>query len=151
MSQIPETSTAHGRIYERVRTLVQTPHDLVALYPNSPPIDKNGAFGAGVRIPDPEEGEAYLEIVMEPGRGFQAELGAGGRHRNPGDVVVTVLTPLGRGTKRALDIVESVKGAFRSTQVDDLVYTEASDLPGSRSEDGAWWRTPVSIAFHYDD
>ncbi len=144
----PQTRAKTKLIAERVLSLVQSPLDLVAQYDNGPFVDKDQII-----VSEPKQGEfpVWMAVSIDPSLSFHAEMGGDGRHRTPGTIAIQLFSGLNKGTADAENIVDSIISAFRSTTSDGIIYGTPTRLRGGRSDDEAWWVTPVVIPFSYDD
>jgi hypothetical protein len=126
--------------YSTIRTYLE------AQWSTTPLAWDNEAF----RQPDPAEPAPYVLVQITGGQYEQMTIGAETRTANrwqeEGELLLSVIVPMGTSSLLARQIADALFALFRGLQLDDIEFRDASIGLGVAAEDrGQWWLLPLRI------
>ncbi len=101
---------------------------------------------------EPSNDDLWLIVEIVGGAGGPIELGQKAWWEFTGAINIYVNAPIGSGSAAALTLSKQVLNVFRGLPERAVVYLSGEIGAGEPgTDDGRWWRLPVSIEFRYQD
>jgi hypothetical protein len=102
------------------------------------------------RQPNPANPAAFVLVQITGGLYEQMTIGAETRAANrwqeEGELLLSVMVPMGTGSLAARQIADGLFALFQGLQLDDIEFRDASIGLGVVAEDrGTWWVLPLRI------
>ena len=97
-------------------------------------------------------GTSFVHLNVFGGRSFQASMGdvSNRLFRDPGQIEITIFTPIDDGPGPGLDLADSVAAIFRAVEFSGvLTFAPRIGRPES-TDNGNWYSTTVLTTYQFD-
>jgi len=127
--------TLKNKIRTKFKTDIETALTVPVLYDNDP------------RDPRPDD-SLWIRLAILLGTKEQVSLGDKKRFRQPGIIVASIFTQIGKGTKDSDSLADSITTAFQAQTVNGVVYMTPYQVPVGRQ--GQDWQANINCPFYSD-